>query len=519
MKKIIVLLFSLVFLPAGVAYAACGNLANPCASITLSADNTVVNCILDDSPGTCMVDLTDVLTQLNNNTTLKTANITVFESTPMVVQAWGGNGGNGSGTLNGDGAAGGYAQTTTSVKDLNALNFSTQLFFYKGGGGVSTGTKHCGGGGGASTAVSLFDLSLNPTTRPNLGELLLIAGGGGGGGAMDYSGFCNLGIGVPGGPGGAGGIAIATQGAAANADGDPSSSYDGSCSSDSGGNYDGKGSGGAGGGGGDGASGVGAWGGTGGDGSGCYPSYYATWVNSANPFGYEGPDSGGGGNSATSSCDAGGGAGGGGYGGGSGGRHANDAQISCGGGGGGSYAVKSTLAGGPAARPSNPFGNNGGVALQFLIDSAETPTVTQGLNAKSFQPGDTLSVHVSVKKIASQTEFYMGGLLPDSHTMFFVTVLDPLTLIEGDLNDPKTFRPVSDRTFIPNGVAAAFPNLFSYTFTSVEPDGEYLFFSALAHPGAFADGSIDAGDFISIDTDAFHVGTKEALDRQHEFGE
>ena len=246
MKRIIVLLFSVVFLPAGMAYAACANLANPCASITLSADNTTVTCIIDDSPGTCMVDLTDVLTQLSNNSTLKTANITVLDTTPMVFQAWGGHGGNGSGQLNGDGAAGGYAQTTTSVKDYNAINLSTQFFFYKGGGGVSTGTKHCGGGGGASTAVSLFDLSLNPTTRPALQELLLIAGGGGGGGAMDFSGFCNFGTGESGGPGGAGGVAIATQGAAASAAGAHSSSYDGKCSSDSGGNYDGKGSGGTG---------------------------------------------------------------------------------------------------------------------------------------------------------------------------------------------------------------------------------------------------------------------------------
>ena len=61
-----------------------------------------------------------------------------------------------------------------------------------------------------------------------------------------------------------------------------------------------------------------------------------------------------------------------------------------------------------------------------------------------------------------------------------------LILMEGDLNDPKSFRPLSDRVFIPNGVAAAFPNLFSYGDKSTATGCGILTLCNRAGPGGSA---------------------------------
>ena len=111
----------------------------------------------------------------------------------------------------------------------------------------------------------------------------------------------------------------------------------------------------------------------------------------------------------------------------------------------------------------------------------------------------------------------MGGILPDGNTMFFVYALDPLTMSEGSLDDPSTYRPLSDRDVIPNSVKVHFPNLVSYTFTGIESAGNYQFFSALTWADAFADGSVDAGDIMALDVDVFTFDTSEALVEKYLF--
>ena len=107
----------------------------------------------------------------------------------------------------------------------------------------------------------------------------------------------------------------------------------------------------------------------------------------------------------------------------------------------------------------------------------------------------------------------MAALLPDGNTLFFLTTLYPMTLTQGALDDPKSFKPLSDRSIIPTGVSAFLPDLLSYTFSGLEDSGTYRLYSALSRPGTFKDGSVDPGDFISVDSDPFTFNKSETLKR------
>ena len=142
---------------------------------------------------------------------------------------------------------------------------------------------------------------------------------------------------------------------------------------------------------------------------------------------------------------------------------------------------------------------------------ASGASVTQVMNADEFQTGDHLSVGVSVKNVVGQSDFFMATLLPDGNTLFFLTDLDPMTIRQGAMDDPRSFQPLSDGSIIPTGVSAFLPDLFSYTFIGLEDSGTYRLFSALSRPDAFKDGSVDPGDFISVDSDPFTFNGSEAL--------
>ena len=140
-----------------------------------------------------------------------------------------------------------------------------------------------------------------------------------------------------------------------------------------------------------------------------------------------------------------------------------------------------------------------------VVPPAPTATITQSLNATTIETGDTLSVGVTIKNDLPQTDYYMGAMLPDGNTLYFLTSLYPTTLAEGFLDDPSSWRPLSEpKDMIPVGVKVHFPKLFFHTFTGDEPLGYYQVFSGLSWPNAFADGW-DDGDFIALDIDTVTV--------------
>ena len=166
--------------------------------------------------------------------------------------------------------------------------------------------------------------------------------------------------------------------------------------------------------------------------------------------------------------------------------------------------------------PTNPggaftlCGSDFDAWFNVQVPIAPTATISQTLNAADFQSSDTLSVNVSIKNNVPLYDFYLGGILPDGNTMFFVTALNPLTLAEGFLDDPATFHPLKLSTdVIPLGVKVYLINLLAYTFIGTEPIGNHQIFSAITWAGAFSDGSMDDQDIIALDLDTITFGGLE----------
>lgn len=333
----------------------------PCTGISEGPNNTVI-C---DSLGTivCAVDLNAVISQADPDGLLG-----INGDTVMWMEAWGANGGN---TVVGtDGAAGGYAVTTTTVNDLEAKNSgSSFIFFFTGTPGLEP-DERCGGGGGVATIVTTEDLALNPTSNPTQSAppVLLVAGGGGGGASGNKAGLCETSTQHQ---AGAGGEAYATMQADGQGQGFPSAAP-GADPDAIGGNQNGMGKGGNSSGvGGEtdptkGSDGYGGLGGVGGTGPVCEGfgsnGFSNTLVELSMTTGL-----GGNGGSARGSCAAGGGAGGGGYGGGGAGESGDESREVIAGAGGGSFAIQSTKSSrkAPTTKQFNPCGANGCVRITF----------------------------------------------------------------------------------------------------------------------------------------------------------
>jgi len=279
----------------------------------------------------------------------------IGDDVPVYLEAWGGHGGNGgeaySGCVDAPGGTGGlpgYARSSHTFGTLS--DWTSELWLYagaKGGDGPYNSaidfqcptTYAPPGAGGAGTLVLPSQL----TSSVALDDVLLIAAGGGGGGQGRAGDFA-----YDGEPGNAGGSAIASTSAAAQAGGQglPSAIGDGTgacgpaqirgCGSD----------------------------GIGGLGGGVeFGAGTTGWVGTSSGW-----SQGQGGYSVGGSAF--GGAGGGGYGGGSAGG--SGTGRSEGGGAGGSYAAQATLndTGAPVLGPDgNPSSTNGVVVISFDVCS------------------------------------------------------------------------------------------------------------------------------------------------------
>lgn len=326
----------------------------PCASVFANGDQ--VTCWLNkpgENTAVSTVNLPALLTQLQ--TTPECAPCAqITTETVLWLQAWGAGGGTSSG------GSGGFAQTVTSIADLESTG-TLNLHYYLAQGGTHHSAS--GGQGGAATIVTAQDLTTNPSDEPEQSMIILIAGGGGGGGGKD--GACVVGTASPH-AGGQGGIAISTTGSDGEGVGQGANGGGG-----------GKGGGQGVGGKGQGSSsnevghdGIGGLGGSGGEGAGDKIAGNPGWLNTgATPLTFADGQGGGGGNDS-SSCTAGGGGGGGGWGGGGGGSHGNTSNRPGGGGGGGSFSIPSAYSDGaaPTTRPDNPAGGPGFVQLVFNLD-------------------------------------------------------------------------------------------------------------------------------------------------------
>jgi hypothetical protein len=351
----------------------------PFQTATCAASNGGVTCTLPDTLGLPFYPLTTLLTDANQ------VSSSVSISTPVVITAYGGNGGKGYNAdpgvpSGGGGGSGGEAQTTlTSIANYESTYKSVLLYYYLGYQGIGDGAYHdkVGGLGGSSTIVSPDNFATG-TTDPCINgydnctsttNVLALAGGGGGGGQGGDS--------DSGGGAGAGGTAVASTSGSAygkGANGSSTSGDGGHGGYGAGQNPTTTGAGGNGGKGGDGAdnhsggtgnSGIGGTGGSMHKSSG--PSKSIPWANSgylnlvgSNGAGGEGEWRG------TGVADGGSGSGGGGYGGGGAGGSGGVTDAGGGGGGGGSYAVESGASPEPFTTPSHSSGE-GQVFVTFVL--------------------------------------------------------------------------------------------------------------------------------------------------------
>ena len=347
---------------------------------TCSATNGGVTCALPDTLGLPFFPLNTLLTEANG------VSSSVSSTTPIVITAYGGNGGQGdTATLGapsgGAGGLGGEAQTTlTSIANYESTNKSPLLYYYLGYQGISfklNSSDKVGGFGGSSTIVSPDNFATGSTTPCINGynscssttNVFLDAAGGGGGGQGGDS--------ADGGAGGAGGSAIATATAAAYAVGGNGSNASGNGghgghgagtdpeTEGAGGAYGHGGSGTTNKDGGAGSSGIGGLGGSMHTSGG--PSKAIPWANagyltliSSNGAGGEGEWAG------TGVSDGGSGSGGGGFGGGGAGGSGGATYAGGGGSAGGSYASEAQLAASAFSTPSHSSWN-GQVYVTFVL--------------------------------------------------------------------------------------------------------------------------------------------------------
>jgi hypothetical protein len=145
--------------------------------------------------------------------------------------------------------------------------------------------------------------------------------------------------------------------------------------------------------------------------------------------------------------------------------------------------------------------------IAFAIEFSPV-TLTLGLNQAMFRAGETLRARLGIHHQGPSitTDVYLGILLPDGVTVFFVTSLAPLDGVVTRLDtDPRSFAPLAASFEFPPGLDVTLEDFFVYTFTGSESPGSYTIFTLLTPPGAFTDGQVDAGDLLGLTLQAFTV--------------
>jgi len=177
-------------------------ITSPCNTVTTRTGNAV-RCTYNETVE--LLDFTNLVTTLFGKD--------VSTNLPIILEAWGGEGGNGSFYAGNyapiDGRAGnaGYARTSLALSELKSLS-GDNIYLYPGAKGAVGGENdNIGGGGGASSIISGDSLnnigSNNQSSDPRNNNIFVIAGGGGGGGGKQEGHIA--------GSGGHGAVAIATQ--------------------------------------------------------------------------------------------------------------------------------------------------------------------------------------------------------------------------------------------------------------------------------------------------------------------
>ena len=107
------------------------------------------------------------------------------------------------------------------------------------------------------------------------------------------------------------------------------------------------------------------------------------------------------------------------------------------------------------------------------------------LNQTDFGPGDTLRARLRVTNGAPtrRIDFYLGRLLPDRVTVFFITGLSPLTGVTVKTSEPEKFQPLVRNAEIQQGLDVTIPDALVTTLPADFPEGDSLLFAGITVVG------------------------------------
>ena len=132
-------------------------------------------------------------------------------------------------------------------------------------------------------------------------------------------------------------------------------------------------------------------------------------------------------------------------------------------------------------------------------DSEANDPISINLNQDRFSPWETLNL--SLRRFNQgypvTVNFYAWITLPDRETVYSVTD-SGMTL--GSLYDTRTLIPFESSVNLSTPFTLDDPEFFQHTWSGNELPGEYEFSVAVVYPEAFADGTMDPGDILVIDT-------------------
>src|SRR5262249_47920902 len=120
---------------------------------------------------------------------------------------------------------------------------------------------------------------------------------------------------------------------------------------------------------------------------------------------------------------------------------------------------------------------------------AATEMLSVGLNASTFAMGQTVAGSIAVNNhgLPNTVDFFVGLLMPDQHTIAFLTSGG---FALGDAAVLTSFRSVAHDVSLAAPFLVTMPNFFVYTRQGIEQVGFYTFFFVALRAGAAASGVI-----------------------------
>ena len=98
---------------------------------------------------------------------------------------------------------------------------------------------------------------------------------------------------------------------------------------------------------------------------------------------------------------------------------------------------------------------------------------------------DTLRARLRVTNgaAARSIDFYLGRLLPDGVTVFFITSLSPLAGVTVKTSEPERFQPLVRNAEIRQGLDVAIVDAFVAALPPNFPEGQSLLFAGITAAG------------------------------------